>query len=127
MNSPLFLYRYRTRAHRRWVSENSTELMGMEIELEIFSVIRTTPKGVWVNIKYNKDKWVSLTSRIAFAYDTKEKALASFKIRNSYHIDYLKRDLRAAILSRRAADNDDLWEPVKPEWTKLSRFSENFV
>jgi len=112
---PLVLYRYRTRAHREWLGDECTRLAGMIIELQEFQIRRWTGRGVWIWDDFNRrEKWVSLHTRIAFAYVTKELALDSFKHRNAKHIGYLKRDLRAAVMARKAANNEDLWQPASP-------------
>lgn len=111
----LTMYRYRTKAHREWIGDDYTELVGVEIILQSYLIRRWTPKGVWIYDPHsNREKWISLSTRIAFAYDTKEKALNSFKIRNRHHIGYLKRDLRAAVMAKKAAMNEDLYEPATP-------------
>jgi len=87
----------------------------MEIELQTYPVRRYTSKGVWIFDPYShREKWISLSTRVAFAYDTKEKALDSFKHRNAKHIGYLKRDLRAAVMARKAVNSPLLWEPASP-------------
>jgi len=53
---------------------------------------------------------MGLHTRKAFAYATKEKALNSFKIRNSKRIGYLKHDLQVAEMAKLALDNLNLYE-----------------
>jgi len=103
------MYRYIARAHRQWVDECRTELTGVSIELQVFHVRRTTRCGVWIydDITYC-ERWVSTRARKAFAYQTKEEALNSFRIRNARRIMYLKRDLKEAELARKALDTPDL-------------------
>ena len=111
--NPEVLYRYRTRPHRSWVGDFESRLIGMEVELQVYQVRRVTDRGVWI-WDGEREKWVSLHTRKAFAYVTKELALDSFKIRNAHHISYLKRDLRAAVMAKKAADTEDLWHPASP-------------
>jgi hypothetical protein len=108
-----FMYRYRTKAHREWIGDEVTKLVGMEIILQTYPVRRWTPKGVWIYDPFShREKWISLFTRRAFAYANKADALNSFKIRNAYHIQYLMRDLHAARMAKRAAVNEDLYEPA---------------
>lgn len=109
------LYRYQADAHHEWTGKFSSRLTGMSITCYEFPVRRETPRGVWIfdNLAH-KERWVSLHSHKAYAYDTKEKALASFKIRNARHIRYLKNSLQEAELAYRAARTDELSIDVPP-------------
>lgn len=105
------MYRYQTRAHRSWVGDYSTELKGMEIELLRYPVQKETPKGVWVFDPYvYKRRWISLSSRKAFAYSTYTAAMNSFKIRNAKHIGHLERSLKEAKLAKEALAEPDLYK-----------------
>lgn len=118
------MYRYQTRPHRTWVSDYRTELVGMELELLTYPVKSETPKGVWVHDPYvHRQRWISLSSRKAFAYSTKELALNSFKIRNAKHIGHLERSLVEAKLAREALDEPDLYKSASTFYEKLRQRS----
>jgi len=97
------LYRYEAHSQRSWISDDDTELTGVKLELVICQVRRSTPKGVWIHDdRQHRERWVSLTSRRAYAYQTKELALDSFGHRNAWYIGALERRLREAKLAREA-------------------------
>ena len=99
-------YRYDVVQKREWLGDESTRLVGVSISLSTFRVIKHTPKGVWLDI----DKWVSNTGRKRFAYQTKEDALESCRIRNARRINYLTNDLEVAKLAKEAFKNPDLYK-----------------
>lgn len=93
------------------MSECSSELEGVAVVLREYPVRRVTPAGVWIfDPRTYEEKWVSLQTRKAFAYASKEDALNSFKIRNARHIQYLERDLERAKLAREALITPDLYK-----------------
>jgi hypothetical protein len=70
--------------------------------LREYEVIRTTPKGVWIEY-YGSEKFVKLNARKRFACPTKEEALASFVARKEKQIRILKAQLRNAAEALRLA------------------------
>ena len=78
----------------------------VKVELEIFELVKETPKGYWIVSESWVDldegfislakKWISKTSRKRFAYPTKQEALDSFLIRKKKQIEYVKRSLTNA-------------------------------
>lgn len=109
MVHPTVMYRYDAQYRfDRWGS-----IEGVEIKLREFSVVKRTLCGVWIRDPWRyKERWVSLGTRKAFAYDTKEKALASMRIRNVLYIRHLRDDLQKAELAREALKTPDLYLPV---------------
>jgi hypothetical protein len=108
------LYRYAAFNDHRSDRYGDLTQRGVRISLLIFDVVRSTPGGVWVKEGgWGVERWVGLHHRKAYAYDTKKKALASFKIRNSRHIGHLKTALKKAEMARDALETDDmtLFEP----------------
>jgi hypothetical protein len=102
-------YRYDAVPKREWITEDRTQLLGVEVFCTEYTVQSETPCGVWLS-GYPR-KWVSNTARRRFAYPTKELALDSFRIRNARRISYLKRDLKVAGLAKLALDKEDLYQP----------------
>lgn len=76
-----------------------------QVELRCFPVTKETPKGYWISV-FGTRKWVSKTARKRYAYDTKEGALESFRIRTTRRISFLKRDLGTVLGAINATDND---------------------
>lgn len=86
----------------------------VEVDMYQYPVVKETPKGVWVNVRYSyypgmefsryDCKWVSNTTRKRFAYPTPEEALSSFKYRKQRQISILKVQLRNAERAYAIAD-----------------------
>lgn len=107
------MYRYDINPHRRWVGTDYAELVGVEVKLRVFPVRQTTPMGVWVyDQRTHRERWVSLHTRKAWAYDTPEKALESYRHRAGRRRMHLKRDLEEILLALLAVENDDLYQAV---------------
>jgi len=78
----------------------------------VYSVIKETPKGVWIRCSYQRKRFILNTSRKKYAYPSKEEALYSFIKRKERQIK---------ILSRKLSDAEDLlklahyynWEEIK--------------
>ena len=59
---------------------------GDRIHLYEYPFLKETPKGYWIGVFFEGEKWVSKTARKRFAYPTKELALESFKARKNRQI-----------------------------------------
>lgn len=57
-----------------------------------FPILKTTPKGVWIN-NYGPKRWVRLDAHKRFACPTKEEAMESFKARKKRQRSILKAQL----------------------------------
>lgn len=67
--------------------------------LEKFTVIKETPKGVWLATEWSPDypfKWVSKTSRKRFAYPTLEEAQYSYRVRQAWRLKHARNALKYA-------------------------------
>lgn len=47
-------------------------------------VLRRTPKGFWIFLSYNREKWVAENARNKFAHKTKHGALKGYVRRKTY-------------------------------------------
>lgn len=113
------LYRYEAHARYHWDGwGESHHLEGVEVVLLKFRVMGTTPCGVHIIDANFKSRWVSLHARKRYAYETKELAMESFKIRNSRRIMHLKNSLKEAQMARAALERDDLFMPNGLEMLK---------
>lgn len=99
------LYRYED-----WQSTGPTDEWGYSVgpsttnvNLREYRVIRTTPKGAWIEY-YGLNKFVKLDARKRFACPTKEEALASFMARKKKQIHILSSQLQNAETALRMAD-----------------------
>jgi hypothetical protein len=81
-----YLYRYE-RAY-------AGELEPAKIRLVKFNILRTTPKGVWIDLGY--EKWVSNDSKKRYAYPTKDEAFVNFIARTIRCVKILKAKLMVA-------------------------------
>lgn len=71
----------------------------------VHSVVKETPKGVWIKLKgyedctYQRKRFILNTSRKKYAYPSKEEALYSF---------IKRKEIQIKILSRKLSDTEDL-------------------
>lgn len=79
----------------------------IELQLFEFLIIRTTPKGCYIDVsdykKYFKssEKWVSNTDNHRFAYPTIEQAQKHLKIRTIRRIRHLENQLKVSELVKK--------------------------
>tara|TARA_R110000850_G_scaffold74602_2_gene163258 strand:- start:413 stop:733 length:321 start_codon:yes stop_codon:yes gene_type:complete len=55
-----------------------------KINLKEYPILRYTPKGCWINIGYNREKWVSNNARTKFAQPSIREALKHYVRRKMY-------------------------------------------
>ena len=80
----------------RWVDE-----LKVELRCEEWTVVKETPKGVWLSVsKWKKPRWMRLGSRRQFACKTKEIALNSYIRRKTRQQDILTRQMKRANLGK---------------------------
>lgn len=70
----------------------------LKVELLEYEVIKTTPKGVWLNV-YGERRFVRTDARKRFACPTVEEAKASFVARKKAQIRIYRSRLRDAELA----------------------------
>lgn len=76
-----------------------------ELIFFVYSVVKETPKGVWIKLKgyedctYQRKRFILNTSRKKYAYPSKEEALYSF---------IKRKEIQIKILSRKLSDTEDL-------------------
>ena len=87
----------------QWADEqpNSSHLV---IELRSYEVVRSTPKGVWLNSGFGKPVFVLGTSYKQFAVPTQELALADLVKRKGVHVSACKARLFRAEEHKAAAE-----------------------
>ncbi len=81
------------------------------LRLSRYRVVRRTPKGVWVDGGFFKEKFVLLSARKKFACPTKKEAAVSFAARKKRQIGLLENQLRTArqaleLIAQEAAKDD---------------------
>lgn len=84
------------------------------VTLCTFTVLKTTPRGVWIRYTW-KDKKFVLNSRKRYAYPTMELAMESFKARKVKQMGHLTRQLKQAKFALKMVDLDD-FKPVEESW-----------
>jgi len=108
----------------------STNTDNTQVQCEAYEIIRTTPKGVWIDnsrmyrlinngasaqttsderfkqIPAEDKRFVLLSANVPWAYDTKEAALKSFIIRKERQAGHLTRQLQGVKLAIAIAKND---------------------
>lgn len=73
----------------------------------VYSVVKETPKGVWIKLKgyedctYQRKRFILSNSRKKYAYPSKEEALYSF---------IKRKETQIKILSRKLSEAEDLLE-----------------
>lgn len=85
----MFLYRY-------WMQSNSEEYTDCDLKCYEFPVIRETPKCYIINRSYywvTEKRCLKSADNKWYAFDTKIKALRSFKRRNRLRLWFLKADI----------------------------------
>jgi len=55
-----------------------------KLTLQEYEILRETPKGVWINIGWNREKWVSNYANKRFAQPSKREALKHYIRRKIY-------------------------------------------
>lgn len=105
-------YRYRDRQTNSYSFDECGEMVllrysTIEVELTEFDVVKKTPKGIWIQEVfgewgYTDKKWISESSK--FAWNTKEKAMISFKKRKESQIKILKSQLKRSETALRMAE-----------------------
>lgn len=76
-----------------------------KVDLDIFFLIKETPKGYWIGNDWLEKKWVSGKTRKRFAYPTKKEALNSFIARKKRQIKILDSQLHNAKIYLDVAEN----------------------
>lgn len=108
MNDSNVLYRYDD------YSTGDDYVTGIEICLRTYPVIRRTPKGVWISREaYGKQRFVLNGTRKAYAYPTKEEALASFiarKTRQRLLLEFQLKRVAAALKLAKESTPETLQE-----------------
>ena len=61
-----------------------------------YKIQKHTDKGFWIDLYWNKKRWVSNSGRKRFAYPTKELALESFIKRTTKALTYSKANVKKA-------------------------------
>lgn len=92
------MYRYEAKRYSV-VIDHDAELYGVsdvKLVCEEYQIAGATPKGNWIGFMGGKDRWVSRTSRKRYAHETKEAALAAYKIRKEYYVHHCKVRLKRA-------------------------------
>lgn len=90
------LYRYEDVQHHPGLDECDLPLPGpgrVSLRLDEYRIKKKTPKGVWIDFDYGKDKFVNLYARKKYACSTKTEALESFLARKAKQISILKYQL----------------------------------
>lgn len=95
------------------------------IYLETFTVLRHTPKGVWLALYAGdeKGKFVLNGKGKRYAYNNKEDAMESYKIRRQRRVRYLKRDLERAERTLALAEAGEFKERYDGHFTFLENLS----
>ena len=91
---PKYLYRYFDEM------SNEGEYMGqssVRVRLERCRIIKTTPQGAWIFDHMSRRRWVSTSTRKAYAFVTEEKALESFLVRKRRQLSYKIQELSRVI------------------------------
>lgn len=94
------LYRY----ERNYVLLDASFELGLgdsmfadyKLLLTEYKVVKHTDKGFWINIHWNKQRWVSMSGRKRHAYPIKEDALKNFIKRTSKALIFSKGNVRKA-------------------------------
>ena len=98
------LYRYEDHIYSGGIDEADRPIPGKtEVVLREFSVVRWTPKGVWIrtpDLPPDNEKFVLLTARKKFACPTKEEALQSFIERKKSQVRILTKQLEKAKIAQ---------------------------
>lgn len=68
----------------------------VKLALRSYPVLRTTAKGVWIDMAWEGEKFILLRARKKFACATKEEALESFLARKERQVSILSRQLKNA-------------------------------
>lgn len=71
----------------------------VKIEFTEYEVIKLTPKGIWINKVHfprHEKKFVLLSARKRYAYETKKQALYAFIKRKERHIELAELNLEFA-------------------------------
>jgi len=91
------LYRYHDSVYAALLDEhdNPDGPGRVVVSLETYKILRTTPKGVWVEC-FGKDKFVLLAAQKRFACPTKKEALESLLARKKKQISILSDKIRNA-------------------------------
>jgi len=93
------------------------------VHLDSFTVVKTTPKGVWLDNK----KFILRDARKRWACPTKPEARESFIARKRVHIRILKKQLQLAEQSLAAAESGQLPDHLIFETEDLDHyFSKEF-
>lgn len=91
-------YRYRDYLVSKGVDPETEASYGSHVELDCdeYKVLRTTPKGVWIELYDGQERFVRNDSRKKFAHPTQEEALDSFIARKERQISILAAQRRSA-------------------------------
>lgn len=96
----------------RYYDKDYTE--GRYISYTEYFVVRRTPKGVWISLGYENNKFVKDGARRRYAYPTKAEALESYRIRKRKQIAHNARQHDHAVECLAAA------ELITPEMVRSS-------
>lgn len=89
----------------------SEELSDYYIHYHQFKILKRTPCGVWIEYWTQKGKrFVNLTLRKRFAYETKQEALIGLEKRTQCYIKILSANLEAAEINLRAIQAQQVLE-----------------
>ena len=73
--------------------EQEYDERGVEIVLRRYKIISHTKCGVWINLFFDKDKFVNQNARKQYASKTKKQALEQFIYRKRRHVSILDNQL----------------------------------
>jgi hypothetical protein len=79
--------------------------------LQKYAIVKQTPKGVWIQILGDVNRFVLTDGKKKFAYHTKKEALTNLILRTTRYASILESRLRVA--------KDVLWEADKLKTTEL--------
>ena len=91
-----YLYRYQEAIYGNGVDEFDEPLPGYNIKIQLkkYEIVRRTPKGAWIKMFFDKDKFVLLEAKKKFACETKEDAIESLIKRKSRQFSIVSNQLR---------------------------------
>lgn len=109
------MYRFEAWANTAFLFEGAGTFQDTQVFLDVYNVIKETPKGVWIDRPYDKKKFINLSHRKKWACPTIEQAKESFVKRKEAHIRILLEQLKTAQEGLVAINT---WKP-KDESVKL--------
>ena len=69
----------------------------VRVRLERYRVDKVTPQGAWIFDHNSRRRWVSTSTRKAYAFETQEKALESFLMRKRRQLNFKVQELSRVI------------------------------